>query len=102
MPHDDAEADGEVDTACHHQESFKKCHSLNDDRVRIAHGTWLLGPGTSHVSRNKFKMTSHFEKPEEIRAKAKEAKKCISAVVEILIGRPDEWPQIARELPKEI
>jgi hypothetical protein len=44
-------------------------------------------------------MTSHFEKPDEIRAKANEAKGCMSAIVEILIGRPDEWPQIAKMLP---
>lgn len=81
----------------HAKATFKRCFKLNDDRVRIAHGTWLLGPGTKHVSRM-FKMTTHFEKPEEIRAKAEEAKACMSAIVEILIGRPDEWPQIAKEL----
>jgi hypothetical protein len=80
----------------HTRETFKRCFKLNDDRVRIAHGTWLLGPGTKHVSRT-FKMTTHFEKPEEIRAKAEEARACMSAIIEILIGRPDEWPQLVAE-----
>jgi hypothetical protein len=36
--------------ANHAKETFKKYLSLNDDRVRTAHGIWLLGPGTHHVA----------------------------------------------------
>lgn len=78
--------------AAHAKTTFSRCLALNDDRVRIAHGTWLLGPGTSHMSRS-FKMSRHFEKPDEIRAKAEEAKKLMTAIVEILIGDAEERRQ---------
>jgi hypothetical protein len=77
----------------HAKTTFAKCLKVNDDRVRIVHGTWLLGPGTSHLSRNSLKMTRHFEKPEEIVAKALEAKALMSDIVEILIGNADERRQ---------
>jgi hypothetical protein len=38
-------------------------------------------------------MTRHFEKPEEIVAKALEAKALMSAIVEILIGNEEERRQ---------
>ena len=48
----------------HAKKTFAKCLKVNDDRVRIVHGTWLLGPGTTHLARNILKMTRHFENPQ--------------------------------------
>lgn len=79
--------------AAHAKQTFARCLALNDDRVRIAHGTWLMGPGTSHMSRS-FKISRHFETPEKIRAKAEEAKKLMTAIVEILIGDAEERRQL--------
>jgi hypothetical protein len=46
---------------------INKCRSLNDDRVRVAHGLWVIGNEEGvlhHVSRQKLQWSSpHFEQP---------------------------------------
>ena len=37
-----------------------KCRSLNIDRVRVVHGTWEIGMGVVHVSRQKLEYAVHF------------------------------------------
>jgi hypothetical protein len=76
--------------------TFRECLALNDERVRIAHGTWTIEGGARHVSRTTLQAKSHFEKPEKIIDKAREASALRTRVVQILIGKPDEWPEIAR------
>jgi hypothetical protein len=53
---------------------ISKCRSMNDDRIRIAHGFWLIGTKGSgqlhHVSRQKLEPTFHFSDPEGLAAKA--------------------------------
>jgi hypothetical protein len=77
---------------------FSKCLSLNEDRVKIAHGTWTLGGGTRHVSRQTLKASSYFLRPTELIAKARDAGALMNRVVQILIGNPKEWPEISKRL----
>lgn len=78
--------------------TFNGCLAMNDERVRIAHGTWTIDGGARHVSRNTLKAQSHFEKPETIVAKAHEVSELRSRIVEIMIGEREEWPGIAKRL----
>lgn len=74
---------------------FRACLAINDDRVRIVHGTWTIEGGARHVQRSTLKAKDYFDKPDDIVAKAHEAADLKNGVVKILIGRPDEWPQVA-------
>lgn len=76
--------------------TFNACLAMNDERVRIAHGTWTIGGGARHVSRTSLKAKSHFERPEKNIDKAREVSALRSRVVQILIGKPEEWPKIAK------
>ena len=59
-----------------------RTHSaMNDERVRIAHGTWTLGGGARHVPRGTLKAQFHFEKPKKIVEKTVEVKKLMAGVV---------------------
>jgi hypothetical protein len=52
---------------------FNKCAALNDDRVRMAHGTWSIGPSSAsarHVSRQKLEAGYYFENPGDVAKKA--------------------------------
>jgi hypothetical protein len=93
--------DCDAKLAAHANETFKKCLKVNEERVRIAHGTWTLQEGATHMSRNTFKVTSHFSKPEEIEKKTEEVKKCMTGIVHILTGKPEDRAEIARRLPME-
>jgi len=67
------------------RKTFKECVSLNDDRVRIAHGTWTVGPGSHsarHVSRGKLTAAIYFEKPGSIAALAAEAQRLMGTIIE--------------------
>ncbi|TQF31963.1 hypothetical protein [Bradyrhizobium sp. UNPA324] len=77
--------------AKHVKKTFDDCKKINDDRVRVAHGTWTLGGGARHVSRQTLEASQYFIKPVELREKTKTLGKLKSAVVEILIGDKSEW-----------
>ena len=52
------------------------CLKLNEDRVRVVHGLWLITGkegGASHVSRNSLKRSSHFQDPYELAKLAEKA-----------------------------
>lgn len=47
----------------------KRCLKLNDERVRVAHGLWIVdqtGGEAHHLSRNTLKSSRHFEDPSEL------------------------------------
>jgi hypothetical protein len=67
---------------------FKACLAINDERVRIAHGTWTIGSGARHVARGTLKAQFHFEKPEKIVEKTREVKKLMASVVQLLGWEP--------------
>lgn len=78
---------------------FKSCLRMNDERVRIAHGSWFLGAGARHVSRQTFKAEYHYDTPDKIRQKTAEVKRCMSGIIAILIGnREGEWPSMMKAL----
>jgi hypothetical protein len=58
---------------------ISKCRSLNDDRVRIVHGLWIVGidgegRGLIHLSRQKLEYTGHFGDVDDLARKADLAK----------------------------
>jgi hypothetical protein len=54
---------------------FNRCKKLNQEaRIIVAHGNWTLD-GARHVSRSTLQANIHFEKPEELRRQADEARK---------------------------
>ncbi|MET4177345.1 hypothetical protein ABIB99_008469 [Bradyrhizobium sp. LA6.1] len=69
---------------------FNACKTLNEDRVRVAHGTWLLDGGTRHVSRQTFSAQDYFLKPGELQAKTKQAFDLMSKVIQISLGRVNQ------------
>jgi hypothetical protein len=55
---------------------IKKMRDLNDHRVRIVHGWWIIGGRVSslhHVSRGQLTSTTHYQTPGEIAALADKA-----------------------------
>lgn len=68
----------------------KNCLSVNNDRIRIAHGTWFIdeaGPGAQHVTRGSFQPRVHYEKIEELERITEKVEDLKSDVSQILI-----WP----------
>jgi hypothetical protein len=50
-----------------------KCHELNADRVRVAHGFWVVGNEggrVHHAARNSLEPKIYFEEAEKLNAKA--------------------------------
>jgi hypothetical protein len=86
--------------AVHTERTFNACLKVNEERVRIAHVTWLLGAGARHVSRTTFKATSYYTTSEQIRKKSAEVQKLHGAVVTILIGEKSEWESISKRLDR--
>lgn len=82
----------------HSEKTFNDCKGLNTDRVRIAHGAWIEGGGARHVSRQTLKASTYFLTPQEIRQKTAEAQRLMTAIVNILIGDPEDWPDILKRL----
>jgi hypothetical protein len=80
------------------ERTFNRCLALNDDRVRIAHGTWTIRGGARHVARSTLKASEYFTTPDAIQEKADQARRLTSSVVDILIGRPSEWPESSKRL----
>jgi hypothetical protein len=66
----------------------KTCRSLNDDRVRIAHGFWVMGSEGSgslhHISRQKLKAAEHFQEAEVIASKADEIQDATRGLVQLM------------------
>jgi hypothetical protein len=55
---------------------LSRCRKLNDHRVRIVHGWWIIGGRTGflfHTSRQKLESISHYDEPSQIAALADEA-----------------------------
>ena len=67
---------------------FNGCLELNNDRVRVAHGTWfddLEGESARHVARGSFEPKFFFEKQGELKDKAVKADRLMSELVDIFI-----------------
>ncbi|MCA6104755.1 hypothetical protein [Bradyrhizobium australafricanum] len=73
---------------------FDRCKSLNDDRVRVAHGTWMVDGGTRHVSRGSLTSASYFMTPGELEGKTQEAFELMRRVIELSLGRVMEVSQL--------
>lgn len=61
----------------------KACLRLNDERVKVAHGSWMMGdegPMARHVQRGTLKAKLHFKDKEELTRLADEAQR-LAAVV---------------------
>jgi hypothetical protein len=67
---------------------FNACLKVNDERVRITHGTWTIGGGARHVSRTSLKAQDHFEKPERIVEITREIEKLRVSVIRLLGFKP--------------
>jgi hypothetical protein len=66
------------------KKAFDGCKALNDHRVRVAHGTWIINGGARHVSRQTFEVSEHFPEPADLRARTRECESLNSAVTEIV------------------
>jgi hypothetical protein len=63
----------------------KDCLKLNEDRVRIAHGTWSIGvsgPTARHVSRNSLKANFYFGTVAEIDQLCNEAQRLMQGILD--------------------
>jgi hypothetical protein len=72
---------------------FKECLKLNDQRVRIVHGTWFAnfaGAGARHVSRTTLKADFYFNKDtlKDIKKAAQKAATLRSEMVKFRIHPP--------------
>jgi hypothetical protein len=68
---------------------FSDCARLNDDRVRMAHGTWSVtafGASARHVSRQTLAANQFFEDPKELSNLADRAKELMRRLIEELPG----------------
>lgn len=55
---------------------IKRCRRLNDDRVRIVHGLWVLRPNESsliHLSRQKLEYAKHYSDVNDVQKLVDEA-----------------------------
>jgi hypothetical protein len=72
---------------------FSRCLSLNNDRVRVAHGLWSGGIGggmtARHVARSSLKASHYFEKPEDVAKLADTAQRLMAEFLFVL-GSPPE------------
>lgn len=67
---------------------FDACLAMNDERVRIAHGTWTIGGGARHVARSSLKARFHFDKTESIVEKTREIRRLMASAVRLLGWEP--------------
>jgi hypothetical protein len=67
------------------ERTFKACLAMNDERVRIAHGTWTLAGGARHVARGSLKAQFHFEQTEKIEDKSREVSKLRTSVGRLIL-----------------
>jgi hypothetical protein len=66
---------------------FNACKRLNDERVRVAHGTWLhliqTGLIARHASRSKLKGDFFFQDPETLPKLTAEAQRLMQQVLQV-------------------
>jgi hypothetical protein len=72
---------------------ISKCRSLNDDRVRVVHGLWIVGfdgegHGLIHVPRQKLEYTGHFRDVDDLARKADLAKTLGEELREVILDTP--------------
>jgi hypothetical protein len=68
-----------------------KCRKLNDSRVRVVHGWWLIGRRSGklhHVSRQRLESSTHYKDAVEVAALADEAETLNFELWQILRGTP--------------
>ncbi len=68
------------------QSLFNRCRGLNDDRVRVAHGTWTLGRKgltARHASRQSLTSKFYFENPDELVSLSKKTQQLMKEVLHI-------------------
>jgi hypothetical protein len=66
----------------------RDCLRLNEQRVRIAHGTWFVGNVALHVSRGTLKASEYFKSSDDIEKQAEEAQRLMGRISEIVFGKP--------------
>jgi hypothetical protein len=69
----------------------KRCLTLNQDRVRIMHGLWVLegeNRGVHHVSRQTQKPSLKFQSGDELQAKASLANKLRGELTSVILALP--------------
>ncbi|MBR1155703.1 hypothetical protein JQ575_34525 [Bradyrhizobium sp. JYMT SZCCT0428] len=69
---------------------FSKCRSINDQRVRVAHGDWTL-TGARHVARGKLEAEIYFATPEDLNKHAATCQELIREFIR-LVNRSDKGP----------
>ncbi len=65
------------------------CLTINQKRVRIAHGTWFIDEeesGATHVSRNSLEPRVYYSRPDEIDADTDEVMRLKTGIMRFLIG----------------
>ena len=66
---------------------FDECRGLNDDRVRVAHGTWI-DDGTTlaarHVSRNSLSAEHYFADTDELRRLTEKARRLMADLLDMM------------------
>jgi hypothetical protein len=78
---------------------FKECLQINDERVRIVHGTWFISDerlGAEHVSRSSLEPKVYYSRIEDIDKRSGEVAKLKSRIVQFLIGPRSSWPHYAQ------
>lgn len=73
-------------------EFIKQCRQLNDHRVRIVHGYWLLGGETRalyHLSRSSLELQEHYGQHEQLAALVDDILKLYYDITTFLSTLPD-------------
>lgn len=76
--------------------SLNECHNINQTRVQIAHGTWILDEvnkaAALHFSRNSLKTNSHFGSVSDIRGHIIKLERVYNVLLENLFAIIDYEP----------
>lgn len=78
------------------QKLISKAQRLNDERVKVVHGLWMVHgdeTGVSHVSRNKLEPQLYFDKLDDLTKLANEARDIRSAITSIVLDVPFKRPE---------
>ena len=65
---------------------FARCHALNNERLRVVHGTWAEGAeglASRHASRQKLSAEWHYNSPQALQKQIEEAKQVMMAVLSV-------------------
>ena len=66
------------------RETFTACIRLNDERVRVAHGTWTVSAGhhsARHVARQKLTAANYFESSTSVAALGAQAQRLMGMII---------------------